>query len=75
MKALVAAAQDVLGRPAAIAAFPGGTDAPNLGFPCVIFGPGSLEQAHSSNEYVEIDQLVSATSVYAELAARLAKVN
>ena len=47
-----------------IHAFFGGTDAPNLGFPTLIFGPGSIAQAHSTNEYVEIDDLVTAAKVY-----------
>jgi acetylornithine deacetylase len=27
------------------------------GFPCVVIGPGSIEQAHKPNEYIEISQL------------------
>ena len=45
-------------------AFYGGTDAPHLGFPTVIFGAGRLQQAHSMNEYVEIDDMMVATQVY-----------
>ena len=45
-------------------AFPGGTDAPNMGFPNVVCGPGSIAQAHTTNEYVEVDQLVLATKLY-----------
>lgn len=29
----------------------------NIGIPTVVCGPGSIEQAHKANEYVEIDQL------------------
>ncbi len=58
------AARLTLGVVPAISAFPGGSDAPNLGFPCVICGPGSLEQAHSTSEFVEIGQMVDATSIY-----------
>lgn len=64
VKSLQTAVETVLGQPPVITAFPGGTDAPNLGFPCVICGPGHLEQAHSLNEFVEIDELVKATSIY-----------
>lgn len=46
------------------AAFPGGTDAPNMGFPNVVCGPGSIVQAHSTNEYVEVDQIILATKMY-----------
>ncbi len=45
-------------------AFYGGTDAPHFGFPTVIFGAGALQQAHSMNEYVEIDDMMIATRVY-----------
>ena len=54
----------VSGREGCIRGFPGGTDAPNFGFPTLIFGPGSVAQAHSLDEYVEIDELVLATQVY-----------
>jgi len=60
-----------LGRAAEITAFPGGTDAPNLGFPCVICGPGSLAQAHTVNEFVSIDQMVQATSIYLDAVQAL----
>jgi acetylornithine deacetylase/succinyl-diaminopimelate desuccinylase family protein len=38
-----------------------------LGIPAVIFGPGSIFQAHNSNEYIEIDQLVKGCEIYARL--------
>ncbi len=44
--------------------FTGGTDAPNLLCPAVICGPGSIRQAHTLDEYVEIDQLTKATAIY-----------
>lgn len=31
-----------------------------LGIPALIFGPGSIRQAHITNEYVELDQLARA---------------
>lgn len=34
------------------------------GIPCVIIGPGSIGQAHSPDEWVEIDQLEAAVRVY-----------
>lgn len=63
-RAMIAACEDVLGRPAEISAFPGSTDAPNFGCPAVISGPGSLEQCHSLNEYVPIEEIVSAVEIY-----------
>lgn len=61
---LTEAAREVLGREPEVTAFPGGTDAPNLGFPCVICGPGDLAQAHSTDEYIQVQQLVQASSIY-----------
>lgn len=36
--------------------------------PCIGFGPGSEEQAHASNEFIPIEDLVKATAFYAEFA-------
>jgi len=37
----------------------------DMKIPTAIFGPGRVQEAHSSREYVEVDQLVKATKVYA----------
>ncbi|MDF1756200.1 MAG: M20 family metallopeptidase [Verrucomicrobiales bacterium] len=37
------------------------------GIPGIIFGPGSIEQAHGAIEYVEIDQLERAAQFYTEM--------
>ena len=63
--------RDVLEREPEITAFPGGTDAPNLGFPCVICGPGSIAQAHTVNEFVSIEQMVQATAIYLDAVQTL----
>lgn len=63
-RALEQSIKEVTGAPARVSAFPGGTDAPNLGLPAVISGPGSLMHAHSSNEHVSISELRSASSIY-----------
>ena len=47
-----------------IKAFTGSTDAPNFRCAAVICGAGSLAQCHSLNEYVEIEQVVSAVKIY-----------
>jgi acetylornithine deacetylase len=39
--------------------------------PCIVLGPGSIDQAHTAEEYVEIDQLEKAFVVYRELMKRL----
>ncbi|MFC3714278.1 M20 family metallopeptidase [Sphingoaurantiacus capsulatus] len=44
--------------------FPASSDAAYFGAPVVIFGPGSLDQAHSLDEWVEVDEMVSATAAY-----------
>jgi acetylornithine deacetylase len=51
--------------PAPLAA-PFGSDATKFtraGSPTVVFGPGSIDQAHSPDEYVEIDQVVLAARI------------
>jgi acetylornithine deacetylase len=54
----------VTGNPIEASAFSGGSDAPHFGFPALIFGAGSLQQAHSLDEYVELDEMLIATKVY-----------
>jgi acetylornithine deacetylase len=49
---------------AEIGAFCAATDAPNFLCPAVICGPGSINQAHTLDEYVEIDQLTTAAKIY-----------
>jgi acetylornithine deacetylase/succinyl-diaminopimelate desuccinylase-like protein len=47
---------------------PGWTDASILlndgNIDTVIYGPGSFEQAHSSGEYVEVEQVIHAAKIY-----------
>ncbi len=43
-----------------------GTDSPAffaIGVPSVVFGPGSLAQAHTKDEFIEVEQLYTATDV------------
>ena len=52
---------------------PFGSDANRLSeaqIPCLVLGPGSIDQAHTAEEYVEIDQLEKAFIVYRELMKR-----
>ncbi|GAA4425158.1 M20 family metallopeptidase [Bremerella cremea] len=47
-----------------------GTDSPAyfaIGVPSVVFGPGSLAQAHTKDEFIEIEQLYTATDVLEKL--------
>ncbi|TIO88403.1 MAG: M20 family metallopeptidase, partial [Mesorhizobium sp.] len=46
---------------------PYGTDASQLslaGIPCIVLGPGSIDRAHTNNEFVELDQLTKAVDIY-----------
>jgi len=51
---------------------PFGTDAPHYaatGCPTVVFGPGSIDQAHTADEWLDLDQLRTATEVLYDFAA------
>ncbi len=37
--------------------------------PCVVFGPGSIEQAHTNDEWVPVDELEQAAEVYYRFCA------
>ena len=41
------------------------------GTPCVIVGPGRIEQAHAIDEYVDMDEVVRGAEMLVELASRL----
>ena len=64
VKSVTRAYDCVSGTEATISAFFGGSDAPNLGFPTVVFGPGGIAQAHTTNEFVEIDDMIAAAKIY-----------
>jgi acetylornithine deacetylase len=47
-------------------AVPYGTDASTLaaaGIPTVVFGPGDIAQAHTSDEWIELDQVDAAAEI------------
>jgi acetylornithine deacetylase/succinyl-diaminopimelate desuccinylase-like protein len=49
---------------------PFGTDASRLaaaGIPCIIVGPGSIEQAHTVGEFVDLNQLAPAVAIYRDI--------
>lgn len=51
---------------------PYGTDAAAIsatGIPTVVFGPGSIEQAHTADEYIAIDELELATEIFHRIAS------
>ena len=58
---------DELGSPSTPAGVPFGSDASKfgaLGIPSIIFGPGSIDQAHAAIEYIECSQVVQAAEIY-----------
>jgi len=60
------------GRPSELVGVPYGTDAAVIsatGVPTVVFGPGSIAQAHTADEFIEIDQLQFATEVFYRIAS------
>lgn len=42
------------------------------GLPCVVLGPGSIDQAHTIDEWIDLDQVVQAVDVYTQLALEFA---
>ncbi len=55
---------------------PFGTDASKTaaaGIPSVVFGPGSIAQAHTADEWIATDQLIAAAEIYYELARACAR--
>jgi len=54
---------------------PYGTDGITFGghLPLVVCGPGDIAQAHTVDEWIEIDQLEKATDLYAKLIQRFCK--
>ena len=65
---------EVCGNTAAFSSFLGGSDAGHLSevchIPTVIFGPGSLKQAHRPNEFVPINEVYRAARVYQTMASK-----
>lgn len=61
-----------MGQPARTLAFSGGTDARYFamaGTPAVVYGPGSLDQAHHADEFVPVQELRLAARQLAVVAA------
>jgi acetylornithine deacetylase len=56
---------------------PYGTDAGPLGesgLPCLVFGPGDIAQAHTKDEWVELEQVRLAADAYYEIAVELGRL-
>lgn len=75
VEAMISSVRAVLGAEPVVGGVTYGTDAAHLGpgfnIPMVICGPGAQGMAHQPDEYVEVEQLVQAAAIYADLAQRL----
>ena len=74
LPALRSAIERVGRRTPEVIGVPYGTDAGPLGeagLPCVVFGPGDIAQAHTKDEWVELDQVRLASEMYFEMAQEL----
>ncbi len=54
-----------------VQAFVAGSDAPHYGFPTVVCGPGSIAQAHTTDEWVVLAEVVEAARLYLHVALQL----
>jgi len=71
---LQASAEAVTGRQQPFVGFRAGADMGFLmaaGVPTVMLGPGSIDQAHTADESVELADLEQAAAIYADVARRL----
>ena len=72
VESLARAQQEELGFIAEVAAVNYGTDGSKLsrvGIETVVCGPGDIAQAHTANEFIEVEQLELATRMYRRLLA------
>ena len=73
MKTILEAGKDVLGRYPEFKGMitPGDSEfLANAGIPSVIFGPGDERLAHATNEWIAIDDILTATKLYAATIMR-----
>jgi acetylornithine deacetylase/succinyl-diaminopimelate desuccinylase-like protein len=71
---LASAIETATGRAPMVTGVPFGTDAGPLsakGTPCIVFGPGDIAQAHTRDEWIEIEQVRLAALAFYQIAADL----
>jgi succinyl-diaminopimelate desuccinylase len=77
VQAALAARTAVLGPSSAIGV-PFGTDGSKLaaraGIPTIVLGPGDIAQAHTADEWIEVEQLVQAVRIYVDCALAIGDV-
>jgi acetylornithine deacetylase/succinyl-diaminopimelate desuccinylase-like protein len=64
---LVTLATEVVGKPSTVAAF--GTDASELSriAPCIILGPGTIDDAHQPDERISISALEDGVATFSSM--------
>jgi acetylornithine deacetylase/succinyl-diaminopimelate desuccinylase family protein len=74
VQVMLGAAAEALGRALPIGGIRYACDSPYFvndnRVPTVVFGPGSIEQAHTEDEWIDVTQLIEATKVFAVAAMR-----
>lgn len=71
---LKAAVEKVRGHAPEVRGVPFGTDAGPLGasgLPCYVFGPGDIAQAHTEDEWIDLDEVKLASEIYYGFAVSL----
>jgi acetylornithine deacetylase len=74
IEAIRSAVQTRIGRAPAVGGVPYGTDAGPLGesgLPCVVIGPGDIAQAHTKDEWIELNEVRAAADCYYDIARAL----
>jgi len=74
VEAIQQAVSKATGHRPTVGGVPYGTDAGPLGesgLPCFVFGPGDITQAHTKDEWIELDQVQMAAQAYFAMACRL----
>jgi acetylornithine deacetylase len=78
LEPLTVAIQAATGRRPALRGVPFGTDAGPLsatGTPCVVFGPGDIGQAHTKDEWIDLDQVALAAEAFFRIAVELGRAH
>jgi acetylornithine deacetylase/succinyl-diaminopimelate desuccinylase-like protein len=75
IRAAELASAAVLGRPVTAGGVTYSTDACTFGeradLPVVVLGPGSIDQAHVDDEWIDLDELVASVGLYCDFAMRI----